>query len=194
MKKSKMRNWLLVGMMAIGTVGVSSVFANDKETPSIEGNRLANRKEYKDIKNTLIRIEDDQKRIAYHREQLKLNKKGDLVIQAHMSKKEVRKAKADLRRDKKHLRIDKRDLKSDQAVAIHDQKKTERELKKELRVAKRELRKDTRQENVEDLEADIEKVALIIWKLEKQDKETAALEEDVNEFFAYLETEIDQVV
>lgn len=194
MEKRKMRNLLLVGMIALGTVGASSVFAGDKESPSIEGNRLANRKEYKDIKNTLSRIEDDQARIAYHKEQLKINKENDQAIQAHMSKKEIRKAKADLRRDKKYLRIDKHDLKSDQALAIDDQKKEERELKKDLRHAKRELRKDTRQENVADLEADIENVALIIWKLEQEDKETAALEEDVDEFFAYLETEIEDVV
>ena len=194
MEKSKMRNLLLIGMIAMGTMGTGTVFAKDKETPSIEGNRLANRKEYKDMKSTLKRIEDDKARIVYHKDQLKINRESDQVIQAHMSKKELRKAKADLRRDKKYLRIDKRDLKNDQAVAIADKKMEERRLKKELRQAKRELRKDTRKENVADLEADIEKVALIIWKLEKEGKETAALEEDVDEFFAYLETEIEEVV
>lgn len=198
MKKLALRNWMLVGMMSVGLVGsgfsFDLPFNKKEEVKTLKGNRLQTRKEYKDMRNTLSRIQEDQERIAYHKEQFKKNKEADKTIPAHMSKKEVRKAKADLRRDKKYLRIDRRDLKSDQKVAIRDAKAEERECAQELRAAKRELRKDLRKNDTEKLQADALKVDYYLWKKEQKGQETASLESDVHEFFAYLDDEIDDVV
>jgi hypothetical protein len=108
-----------------------------------------------------------------------------------MSKKELRKAKADLRHDKKYLKIDRKDLKSDQKVAIKEQKKDIRAVKKELRKAKWELQKDLWFGNSTEIELDADHVTFLSEKLEKEKNETLALENDVDEFFAYLDDEID---
>lgn len=198
MKKLEFRNWMLVGMISFGMVGsgfsFDLPFVKKEEVSTLKGNRLQNRKEYKDMQNTMSRIEKDQERIAYHKEQYKLNKEAERTIPAHMSKKEVRKAKADLRRDKKYLRIDRRDLKSDQKVAIREAKQEERACAQQLREAKRDLRQDLRKNDTEKLKADALKVDYLQWKKEQQGIETASLESDVDTFFAYLDEEIDQVV
>ncbi|MCT4560743.1 MAG: hypothetical protein N4A41_05125 [Crocinitomicaceae bacterium] len=199
MEKLKLRNWMLVGMISFGMVGSGfsmdlPFFKKEKEVESLKGNRLQNRKEYKDMQVTMTRIQKDKERIAYHKKQLKLNKEANKTIPAHMSKKEVRKAKADLRRDKKYLRIDRRDLKADQKVAIRQAKKQERECAQGLREAKRQLRKDLRQNNTEKLQADAYKVDYYLWKKEQMGQSTASLETDVDEFFAFLDEEIDEVV
>lgn len=197
MKNLKARNLLLVGLISTGLFGFESTsFAfgkKDKEPISIDGNRLENRKEYKDMKHTLSHIENDKIRIDFYKAELKANRKADLVIPTHMSKKELRKAKADLRHDKKYLRIDKRDLKSDQNVAICDAKQDERAAKKDLRQAKRELRSDLFFGRTDELTADAELVQALEAKVLKQENETALIKEDADEFFAYLENEIDTV-
>lgn len=195
MKNLKARNLLLVGLISTGLFGFESTsFAfgkKDKEPVSIDGNRLENRKEYKDIKNTLSHIENDKIRIDFYKSELKANRKADFVIPTHMSKKELRKAKADLRRDKKYLRIDRHDLISDQHVAVCDAKKQEREAKKDLRQAKYELRKDLFLGHTDELKSDAEAVQTLEAKVLKQENKTAWIKEDADEFFAYLNHEID---
>src|SRR5690606_684611 len=144
-----------------------------------------NRKEYKDMKHTLSNIENDKIRIEFYKAELKANRKADLAIPTHMSKKELRKAKADLRRDKKYLKIDRKDLKSDQNVAICDAKKAERSTKQDLRQAKRELRRDLMFNRTEELTADVQAVQRLESKLEQQENQTAWIKEDADEFFAY---------
>lgn len=197
MKNLKARNLLLVGLISTGLFGFESTsFAfgkKDKEPVSIDGNRLENRKEYKDMKHTLSHIENDKIRIDFYKSELKANRKADLIIPAHMSKKELRKAKADLKRDKKYLRIDRRDLKSDQNVAICDAKKQERAAKKDLRQAKFELRKDLFLGHTDELKSDAEAIQSLEAKVAKQENETALIKADVDEFFAYLDDEIDHI-
>ena len=195
MNYHRLSRCLLAGLLAFtATFGAGKAVAAEGESKSIEGNRLSNRREYREMKKTMDRIVDDKSRIAMHKEAYKANKKSDLVIAAHMSKKEMRKAKADLKRDKRHLKIDRRDLKSDQKVALKEFKSAERECSKELREAKRELRRDLRKGNTAELTADAQRVDYLTWKKQKLSNETASLEEDVDEFFAYLDDEIDQVV
>lgn len=194
METQKAKTWMLVGLISVGLMGTGFSFEKDKEVKSIEGNRLANRKEYKDMKLTMSRIDNDQARLLKHKSELKANKKADLVIAAHMSKKEVKKAKADLRRDKKYLRIDRKDLKSDQRVALKEAKKNERVIAKELREAKATLRKDLRKGNTAQLTADAQKVDYLTWKKDQAALSTARLEKDVDDFFAYLDDEIDETV
>ena len=197
MKHLKARNLLLVGLISTGLFGFESTsfaFGKKDKTPiSIEGNRLENRKEYKDMKHTLSHIKNDQIRIDFYKSELKANRKADLVIPAHMSKKELRKAKADLRRDKKYLRIDRRDLKLDQNVAINDAKTEERAAKKGLRQAKFELRKDLMLGHTAELTDDAKRVQSWEAKVAKQKNKTAWIKQDVDEFFAYLDKEIDNV-
>lgn len=198
MKNLKARNLLLIGLISTGLFGFESTsFAfgkKDKAPASIDGNRLENRKEYKDMKSTLAHIENDQTRIEFYKAELKANRKADLAIETHMSKKELKKAKADLKRDKKYLKIDRRDLKSDQQVAICDAKKSERATKKDLRQAKRELRRDLLFNRSDELTADAEAIQNLESKLEKQENHTAWIKEDVDEFFAYLDEEIDETL
>lgn len=198
MKNLKARNLLLIGLISTGLFGFESTsFAfgkKDKSPTSIDGNRLENRKEYKDMKKTLANIENDQIRIEFYKAELKANKDANLAIQTHMSRKELRKAKADLQRDKKYLKIDRRDLKADQQVAICDAKKSERTTKKELRQAKSDLRRDLMFNRTDELTADVEAIQNLEAKLEKQENHTAWIKEDVDEFFAYLDEEIDETI
>lgn len=194
MEKLKVKNWLLVGMITAGMFSTTVTFAKDKEVTSLKGNQLANRKEYRDMKATLSRIENDKARIDFKKKAYKNYKHSDMVIESHMSLKEKRKAKADLKRDKKFLRIDKRDLKNDQKYALAEQRKTQRETKKELCKAKCELRKDLRKGNTAELEGDAKHIALLTAQQEAKEKEHLALKEDVDDFFSYLDNEIDEVV
>lgn len=193
MEKMKLKNLFLIGMITTGLMAATPSFAGNTEG-SIEGNRFLHRKEYKDMKATMSRIEKDRERIAFHKAEFKKNKEADLVIESHMSKKELRKAKADLKRDKKYLRIDKRDLQSDQNEAIRQSNEDRREVKKELRSAKKELRKDTRQGNTADLKKDVAQIEYLTLKKELKTKQSEALKDDVYAFFIYLDDEISDVV
>lgn len=189
----KLRNLFAIGTMVAGLLASTPSFAGNTEG-SIEGNRFLHRKEYKDMKATMSRIEKDRDRIAFHKAEYKKNKEAGLVIESHMSKKEIRKAKADLKRDKKYLRIDKCDLQSDQAVAVRQSNSDRRAAKKELQVAEKELRKDTRQGNTADLKADQALVQKLTLKKELKEKQSEALKDDVYAFFIYLDDEISEVV
>lgn len=186
MEKMKLKNLFLIGTIAAGLMAATPSFAGNTEG-SIEGNRFLHRREYKDMKATMSRIEKDRERIAFHKAEFKKNKEAKLVIESHMSKKEIRKAKADLKRDKKYLRIDKRDLQSDQNVAI-------RQSNLERKEAKKELRKDTRQGNTADLKKDAARVEYLTLKKELKTKQSEALKDDVYAFFIYLDDEISDVV
>lgn len=146
------------------------------------------------MKATMSRIERDRERIAFHKAEFKKNKEAGLVIESHMSKKELRKAQADLKRDKKYLRIDKCDLQADQSTAIHQANSERKAVKKELRLAKKELRKDVRQGNTADLKADAALVETLTLKKELKTRQAEALKDDVYAFFIYLDDEISEVV
>jgi hypothetical protein len=192
MKNLKMKSWLMIGMMSIGTVVTSSMFAGDGDVITLEDNQLVNRREFKAAKLALSQIEIDKMRVDYHKEQYKLNRRADLEIAKHISVKEYRIAKADLRHDKKVVRINKQDLKWDQRVAIKTQKKEEKSAKKELRKAKWELQKDLWFGNSTEITLDSEHVDFLSNKLEKERAETEKLESDIDEIFAYLDEEIDE--
>lgn len=183
----------MIGMMITGLLATTPSFAAHEEG-SIKGNRFLNRKEYKEMKASMSRIERDQQRIAFYKAELKKNKEADLAVASHMSKKELLKAKADLKRDKKYLRIDKCDLQADQYTAIHQANLERKAAKKELCAAKKELRKDTRQGNVADLKEDVALVETLTLKKELKEKQAEALKDDVYAFFMYLDDEIDEVV
>ncbi|WP_341907239.1 MULTISPECIES: hypothetical protein [Fluviicola] len=193
MEKMKLKNLFAIGTMVTGLLAATPSFAGNTEG-SIEGNRYQNRKEYKDMKASMSRIEKDRERIAFHKAEFKKNKEAGLVIESHMSKKELRKAQADLKRDKKYLRIDKCDLQADQATAVHQANLERKAAKKELRLAKKELRKDVRQENTADLKTDAALVETLTLKKELKSKQAEALKDDVYAFFIYLDEEIDEVV
>lgn len=191
--KTKMNSLFLVGMIT------ASILANDvalagEGDKKIENHRLSNRKEYKDMKRSMNNIEKDRERIVFHKAEFKKNKEAGLVIESHMSKKEIRKAKADLRRDKKYLRIDKRDLAADQWTAIKTQDQEKRQAKKELRVAKREVRKDLRKGDALEFKYDSARVQELYDKKELEKQQSVALKEDVYEFFVLLDEEIEEVV
>ncbi len=195
MEKMKLKNLFMIGTMVAGLLATTPSFAaNENEGGSIKGNRFLNRKEYRDMKASMSRIENDRERIAFHKAALKKNKEAGLKIESHMSKKELRKAKADLKRDKKYLRIDKCDLYADQSVAIHQANLETKTAKKELREAKRELRKDARQGNTAEVKADVALVEQLELKKELKAKQAEALKDDVYAFFMYLDEEIDEVV
>lgn len=193
MEKMNLKNLFVIGMMVTGLLATTPSFAAHEEG-SIKGNRFLNRKEYKEMKASLSRIEKDQQRIAFYKAELKKNKEADLAVAAHMSKKELRKAKADLKRDKKYLRIDKCDLQADQYTAIHQANVETKAVKKELREAKRELRKDVRQGNTTDLKGDVALIENLELKKELKAKQAEALKDDTYAFSMYLEEEIDEVV
>ncbi len=194
MERMKIKNLFAIGTMVTGLLlAATPSFAGNTEG-SIEGNRFLNRKEYKDMKASMSRIERDRERIAFHKAAFKTNKEAGLVIESHMSKKELRKAKADLRRDKKYLRIDKCDLQADQSTAIHQANLETKATKKELCAAKKELRKDTRQGNTADLRGDVALIENLELKKELKAKQAEALKDDVYAFFIYLDEEIDEVV
>lgn len=193
MEKMKLKNLFAIGTMVAGLLAATPSFAGNTEG-SIEGNRYLNRKEYKDMKASMSRIEKDRERIAFHKAEFKKNKEAGLVIESHMSKKEIRKAQADLKRDKKYLRIDKCDLQADQATAVQQANLERKAAKKELRLAKKELRKDIRQENTADLKTDAALVETLTLKKELKAKRAEALKDDVYAFFIYLDDEIDEVV
>lgn len=193
MEKMKLKNLFMIGTMVAGLLATTpSLAANDEG--SIKGNRFLHRKEYKDMKASMSRIENDRERIAFHKTAFKKNKEAGLVIESHMSKKEIRKAKADLRRDKKYLCIDKCDLQADQNVAIREANLEAKAAKKELRVAKKELRKDARQGNTAEVKADVALIETLELKKELKAKQAEALKDDVYAFFIYLDEEIDEVV
>lgn len=195
MEKMKLKNLFMIGTMVAGLLATTPSFAaNENEGGSIKGNRFLNRKEYRDMKASMSRIENDRERIAFHKAALKKNKEAGLKIESHMSKKELRKAKADLKRDKKYLRIDKCDLYADQSVAIHQANLETKTAKKELREAKRELRKDARQGNTAEVKTDVALVEQLELKKELKAKQAEALKDDVYAFFMYLDEEIDEVV
>jgi len=183
----------MIGTMVAGLLATTPSFAANEEG-SIKGNRFLHRKEYRDMKASMSRIEKDRERIAFHKEAFKNNKEAGLVIESHMSKKEIRKAQADLKRDKKYLRIDRRDLQSDQCVAIKQAKLEEKAAKKELCAAKKELRKDNRQGNTADLKGDVALIETLELKKELKAQQSEALKDDVYAFFVYLDEEIDEVV
>ncbi|WP_343634635.1 hypothetical protein [Fluviicola sp.] len=193
MEKMKLKNLFMIGTMVAGLLATTPSFAANDEG-SIQGNRFLHRKEYKDMKASMSRIENDRDRIAFHKAAFKTNKEAGLVIESHMSKKEIRKAKADLKRDKKYLRIDRRDLEADQNVAIHQANLERRQAKKELCAAKKELRKDERQGNTADLKGDRALVEKLTLKKELKTQKAEALKDDVYAFFVYLDEEIDEVV
>lgn len=193
MEKMKLKNLFAIGMMVTGLLAATPSFAGNTEG-SIEGNRYLNRKEYKDMKASMSRIEKDRERIAFHKAEFKKNKEAGLVIESHMSKKEIRKAQADLKRDKKYLRIDKCDLQADQSTAVHQANLERKAAKKELRTAKKELRKDVRQGNTADLKSDATLVETLTLKKELKAKQAEALKDDVYAFFIYLDDEINEVV
>jgi hypothetical protein len=193
MEKMKIRNLFAIGTIVMGMIATTPSFAGNTEG-SIDGNRYLNRKEYKDMKATMTRIERDQERIAFHKAEFKKNREAGLVIESHMSKKEIRKAQADLKRDKKYLRIDKCDLQADQATAVHQANVERNAVAKELRVAKKELRKDVRQGNTTELKADAALVETLTLKKELKTQQSEALKDDVYAFFIYLDDEINEVV
>ena len=193
MEKLRLKNLFAIGMIAAGLMATTPSFAGNEEG-SIKGNRFLNRKEYRDMKASMARIENDRDRIAFHKTALKANKEAGLKIESHMSKKEIRKAKADLRRDKKYLRIDKCDLHADQSVAIREANLEAKAAKKELRAAKKELRKDERQGNTADLKGDVALVEKLTLKKELKEKQAEFLKDEVYAFFIYLDDEIDEVV
>ena len=183
----------MIGMIVTGLLATTPSFAANEEG-SIKGNRFLNRKEYRDMKASMSRIEKDRERIAFHKAEFKRNKEAGLKIESHMSKKELRKAKADLRRDKKYLRIDKCDLHADQSVAIREANLETKAAKKELCAAKKELRKDARQGNTADLKGDVALVETLELKKELKAKQAEALKDEVYAFYIYLDDEIDEVV
>lgn len=183
----------MIGMITAGLVATTPSFAANEEG-SIKGNRFLHRKEYRDMKASMSRIEKDRERIAFHKAEYKKNKEAGLTIESHMSKKELRKARADLKRDKKYLRIDKRDLQADQYAAIRQANSETRAVRKELCAAKKELRKDTRQGNVADLKEDVALIETLTLKKELKKKEAEILKDDVYAFFIYLDDEMDEVV
>ena|SRR6218665_1184610 len=191
--KANLRNLFLVGMISASTIATQLAFAGDGDK-KIEEHRLANRKEYKDMKRSMSNITKDRERIVFHKAEFKKNKEAGLVIESHMSKKEIRKAKADLRRDKKYLRIDKRDLAADQWTAIKAQDQEKRAAKKELRVAKREVRKDLRKGDALEFQYDSAKLQALYQKRDLEKEQSVALKEDVYEFFVLLDEEIEEVV
>lgn len=193
MERTNLKNLFIIGTMVAGLLAITPSFAGNTEG-SIEGNRFLNRKEYRDMKASMSRIEKDQERIAFHKSEFKRNKEAGLLIESHMSKKELRKAKADLRRDKKYLRIDKCDLQADQYVAIRQANLETKAVKKELCAAKKELRKDNRQGNTADLKEDVALIETLTLKKELKEQKAEALKDDVYAFFLYLDEEIDEVV
>lgn len=191
--KATLNSLFLVGMISASTIATQFAFAGDGEK-KIEDHRLANRKEYKDMKRSMSNIQKDRERIVFNKAELKKKKEAGLIIESHMCKKEIRKAKADLRRDKKYLRIDHRDLAADQWTAIKTQDQEKRQAKKELRVAKREVRKDLRKGNAAEFKADSLRLQALYDKKDQEKQESIALKEDVYEFFVLLDEEIDEVV
>ena len=193
-KARKTKELLLGALLMTGIACSPAAFAGEKEKPSLEGNQLKNRTEYKSMLKTMERIEKDQARIEFYKAELKANKEAGKVIPAHMSKKELKKAKADLKRDKKHLKIDKRDLKKDQRYAIFKAENRAFYAKCDLRAAKRKLRRDLRKGNIDQLDADLAEVKRLEKEVNKKEEIASNLEEDVDEFFAYLEDEIDETL
>ena len=191
---TKINSLFLVGTITASILSTQFAFAGGEEKAAIENNRLANRKEYKDMKRSLNNIQKDKERIVYYKAELKENRKADKVIETHMSKKEIRKAKADLRRDKKYLRIDKRDLAADQWTAIKAQEQEKKAVKKELRHAKCSVRKDLRKEDAAAFKKDSARVETLYAQLQTEKNQSVALKEDVYEFFTLLDEEIEDVV
>lgn len=191
---TKINSLFLVGTITASILSTQFAFAGGEEKAAIESNRLANRKEYKDMKRSLNNIQKDKERIVYYKAEWKENRKADKEIETHMSKKEYRKAKADLRRDKKYLRIDKRDLAADQWTAIKAQDHEKKAVKKELRHAKCKVRKDLRKEDAAAFKTDSARVETLYAQLQTEKNQSVALKEDVYEFFTLLDEEIDEVV
>jgi len=191
--KANLKNLFLVGMIGASTIATQFAFAGEGDK-QIDAHRLANRKEYKDMKRSMSNIQNDRERIVFHKAEFKKNKKAGLTIEKHMSKKELRKARADLRRDKRYLRIDHRDLAADQWTAIKAQDREKCEAKKELRVAKREVRRDLRKGDEIEFAYDSAKLQALYAKRDLEQQQSVALKEDVYEFFVLLDEEIEEVV
>ncbi len=194
--KTKVNSLFLVGMITASILATPVAIAagDEGDTKTIENHRLSNRKEYKDMKRSMHNIELDRERIVFHKAELKKNREADKVIESHMSKKEILKAKADLRRDKKYLRIDRRDLAKDQWVAIKEQDQEKKIAKKEVRKAKCEVRKDLRKGDAAEFKADSAKLQALYEKRDAEKEQSVALKEDVYEFFVLLDEEIEDVV
>jgi hypothetical protein len=194
--KTKVNSLFLVGMITASILAAPVAIAagDEGDTKTIENHRLSNRKEYKDMKRSMHNIELDRERIVFHKAELKKNREADKVIESHMSKKEIQKAKADLRRDKKYLRIDRRDLAKDQWVAIRTQDQEKKVAKKEVRKAKCEVRKDLRKGDTAEFKADSAKLQALYEKRDAEKQQSVALKEDVYEFFVLLDEEIEDVV
>lgn len=194
--KTKVNSLFLVGMITASILAAPVAIAagDEGDTKTIENHRLSNRKEYKDMKRSMHNIELDRERIVFHKAELKKNREADKVIESHMSKKEILKAKADLRRDKKYLRIDRRDLAKDQWVAIKEQDQEKKIAKKEVRKAKCEVRKDLRKGDAAEFKADSAKLQALYEKRDAEKEQSVALKEDVYEFFVLLDEEIEDVV
>jgi len=190
---TKINSLFLVGMITTSILATQFTFAAGEEG-TIEANRLANRKEYKDMKRSMHNIQLDKERIVNYKAELKADRKADKVIETHTNKKELRKAKADLRRDKKYLRIDERDLAADQWTAIAVQRHEKKAVTKQLRHAKCQLKKDLRKGNASAFKKDAATVQALYDKREVEKQQTVALKEDVYEFFALLDQEIEEVV
>ena len=189
----QVKNIAIVALMTSGIFG-TTVFAGDDKEPNLEDNQLKNRVEYKSMKASMSRIDKDQARIDFYKNELKLNRKADRKIEVHMSKKELHKAKADLKRDKAYLRIDKRDLRKDQRLALWEARQAECQARVDLRQAKRELRKDSRKGNLEDQASNLETVKTLTKTLEVKKVKKANLKSDVNDFFDHLDEEIDETL
>lgn len=191
---TKINSLFLVGTITASILSTQFAFAGGEEKAAIEKNRLANTKEYKDMKRSLNNIQKDKERIVYYKSEWKESRKADKAIQTQSNKKELRKAKADLRRDKKYLRIDKRDLAADQWTAIKTQQHEKKAVKKELRHAKCAVRKDLRKEDAAAFRKDSARVDTLYAQLQTEKNQSVALKEDTYEFFALLDEEIDDVV
>lgn len=191
--KKQMKNVALAALLTTVSFG-STAFAGDDNTPNIDDNRLKNRVEYKDMQVALDAIDESQARIEFYKQEKKANRKADKTIALHMSKKELRKARVDLAKEKAYLRIDKRDLKKDQKVAMKEERKEVRAAKKDLRQAKRKKRKSDRQDDYSTFIQSSNKVDDLESKVEMEKQQSEALEEDVDEFFDYLDDEIDETL
>ncbi len=192
--KNQMKNMALAAVLTTGLFG-STVFAGEgNEKPSIENNRLKNRVEYQDMQQAMNVIDAKQASIEALKAEKKIHRDEDNTIALHMTKKELRKARVDLLRARAYLRIDKHDLKQDQKVAIAEQKQEIKEAKKELRKAKREMRKSKRKKNLDQYAKNTDQVAHLEQVVESKTQSAEAYEEDVDEFFAYLDVEIDETL
>lgn len=192
--KRQVKNIALAAMITTGMIGGTTAFAGEDEKLSIEDNQLKDRVEYKDMQATMERIEDDQERIEFYEKELHNNREANKTIAAHMSKKELKKAKADLKRDKKYLRVDKRDLRKDQRVAKWEAYKAEFHAKRDLRQAKRAMRKAERKGEVAEKTACMKKVSTLEKEAALKEQKRENLVEDVDEFFEYLDQEIDETL